>query len=348
MANKPLEKTNRELVLAGSKARLGTLPICFILILFILLGSYLSLRLGAKNYSHEELLSILKNPFQTSSLQDIIIDLRLPRLVTAGLVGASLAVSGAVMQAITRNSLADPSLLGIPAGAGLFLLLKMILLPHTSSLLSLLACIIGAGLVAGLVILFGQAGGNKNPLRLILAGLMITALVQSLGQSLALVYQLSNHILGLQAGSLTTSNWQQLGWFSLPILFGLIIIQIFAHSLTILSLDKSLATSLGQDTQRMTLVFLFIVVLLSASSVALVGSLSFVGLIIPNLFLRFMRKDYRFLLPISGLAGAGFLIWVDLLSRTLNPPYEIPLSSIIHLVGFPLFIWLIRTGGTND
>ncbi|HFH9839606.1 TPA: FecCD family ABC transporter permease [Streptococcus suis] len=347
MANKPLEKTNRELVLVGSKARLAPLPIFFFLILFILLGSYLSLRLGAKNYSLEELLSVLENPFQSSSLQDIIFDLRFPRLLTAGLVGASLAVSGAVMQAITRNPLADPSLLGIPAGAGLFLLLKMILLPDTSSLLSLLACMIGAGLVAGLVILFGQSRGNKNTLRLILSGLMITALVQALGQALALVYQLSTHILGLQAGSLTTSNWQQLGWFSLPILFGLIFVQIFAHSLTILSLDKNLATSLGQHTQRMTLIFLLLVVLLSASSVALVGSLSFVGLIIPNLLLGFMQKDYRFLLPLSGLAGAGFLIWVDLFSRILTPPYEIPLSSIIPLIGFPIFIWLVRKGGTN-
>lgn len=342
---KHLERKNGEEVTAGLKARLSPIPLFFLLLFLLLLGSYWGFRLGAISYTHDQILSVLKAPLRQSELQDVLIDLRLPRILAAGLVGASLATSGSIMQAVTRNRLADPGLLGIPAGAGLFLILKMVFLPHSSELLSILACLLGAGITAGLVIFFSRQNKYSNsPLYLILAGIMVTAVVQALGQGMALLFDLSNHIIGLEAGSLTSISWHSLLWVAPLILLALLLAQVFAHSLTILSLDDTVARALGQNTQKMTLFFLAIVVLLSASSVALVGSLSFIGLIIPNLLTTLLPKDYRYILPFSSLAGAGFLVWLDLISRTLHPPYETPLSSLISFVGLPIFLWLIRKG----
>ncbi|HFI0255967.1 TPA: FecCD family ABC transporter permease [Streptococcus suis] len=345
MFQKQLGRKNRELVSTSLKASLAPFPLFFLLLLFLLAGCYWGLRLGAISYSHNQMLSVLKEPLVQSDLQDILIDLRLPRILAAGLVGASLATSGTIMQAVTRNRLADPGLLGIPAGAGLFLILKMIFFPDSSEWLTIFACLLGASLAAFLIIYLSQQNRkNKGPLHLILAGIMVTAIMQALGQGIALLHDMSNHIVGLEAGSLTSISWRSLFLLAPFIFIGLMLAQIFAHSLTILSLDDTVATALGQDTQKMTVFFLAIVVLLSASSVSLVGSLSFVGLIIPNLLTALLPKDYRYILPFSSLAGAGFLIWVDLVSRTLHPPYETPLSTLISFIGLPIFLLLIRKG----
>lgn len=342
---KHLERKKGVEVTANFKVSLSLIPLFFLLLFLLLLGSYWGFRLGAISYSHDQVHSVLQAPLKQSDLQDVLIDLRLPRILAAGLVGASLATSGSIMQAVTRNRLADPGLLGIPAGAGLFLILKMIILPDSSELYSILACLLGAGITASLVIFLNQQNkGNKSPLHLVLAGIMVTALTQALGQGIALLVGLSNHIIGLEAGSLTSISWHSLLWVAPLILLGLLLAQVFAHSLTILSLDDTVATALGEDTHKMTILFLAIVVLLSASSVALVGSLSFIGLVIPNLLTSLLPKDYRYILPFSSLAGAGFLVWLDLISRTLHPPYETPLSSLISFVGLPIFLWLIRKG----
>lgn len=346
---KQLGRKNREEVTASFKASLSPIPLFFLLLFSLFLGNYWGFRLGAISYSHDQILSVLKAPLRQSELQDILIDLRLPRILAAGLVGASLATSGTIMQAITRNRLADPGLLGIPAGAGLFLIFKLIFFPNTSELLSIFACLLGAGITAGLVIFFSrQKKYSNSPLHLILAGIMVTALAQALGQAIAILYDLSNHIVGLEAGSLTSIGWHSLLWVAPFILLALLLAQVFAHSLTILSLDDTVARALGQNTHKMTFFFLAIVVLLSASSVALVGSLSFIGLIIPNLLTSLLPKDYRMILPFSSLAGASFLVWLDLISRTVHPPFETPLSSLISIVGLPIFLWLIRKGDFQE
>lgn len=339
------EMKDRELVKTGWRASRWPLPIFFILAFSLLLGLYWGLRLGAISYSSQQVFTILSQPFVQSAEQDILIDLRLPRLLAAGLVGAGLAISGTIMQALTRNRLADPGLLGIPAGAGLLLLLKIMIFPNSSQVLSLLACMLGASLAAGLILWIGQGKqSRRSPLALILSGIMVTALIQALGQGLAILYGLSTHVIGLQAGSLTNVTWASLVWGGPPLLLGPALACFFAHSLTILSLDDDLARGLGQETTRMNYLFFTIVILLSASSVALVGSLSFIGLIIPNLLTALLPKDYRVLLPLSGLFGASFLTWLDTISRTLHPPYETPLSSLVSFVGFPFFLWLIRKG----
>mgnify|MGYP002095212154 FL=1 len=128
------------------------------------------------------------------------------------------------------------------------------------------------------------------------------------------------------------------------IILGLLLAQLFARQLTILSLDETVAKALGQRTFAMTMTFLAIVVILSAAAVALVGSIAFVGLIIPHFIKMFVAKDYRIILPLTAFAGSTFMLWVDLICRTINPPAETPVSAVVSIVGLPCFLWLVRKG----
>ncbi|HEM3687799.1 TPA: iron ABC transporter permease [Streptococcus suis] len=319
------------------------LLIFFIISLLFVIGAYLSLRFGAISYSHQQLVETLRHPMTDSPVQDVVIDLRLPRVVAAILVGAAMAQAGAMMQGITRNVIADPGLLGINAGAGLALILGYAIFGSLHYSQILVICLLGSCLAAGLV--FGlsyQVQKGYHQLRLILSGAMVASLFSAIGQAITIYFDLSTAVIGWQAGGLVQVNWKMLTIIGPLIIVGLILAQLFSHQLTILSLNETVAKNLGQRTALMTMVLLGIVLLLSAAAVALVGSLSFVGLIIPHFIRMFTGKNYKMLLPLTAFAGASFLIWVDLVCRSINPPAETPISAVISIIGLPCFLWLIR------
>ncbi|WP_312951604.1 iron ABC transporter permease [Streptococcus parasuis] len=336
-------------VIRSHSSRRGTgylvqpLLIFFIISLLFVIGAYLSLRFGAISYSHQQLVETLRHPMTDSPVQDVVIDLRLPRMVAAILVGAAMAQAGAMMQGITRNVIADPGLLGINAGAGLALILGYAIFGSLNYSQILVICLLGSCLAAGLV--FGlsyQVQKGYNQLRLILSGAMVASLFSAIGQAITIYFDLSTAVIGWQAGGLVQVNWKMLTIIGPLIIVGLILAQLFSHQLTILSLNETVAKNLGQGTALMTMVLLGIVLLLSAAAVALVGSLSFVGLIIPHFIRMFTGKNYKMLLPLTAFAGASFLIWVDLVCRSINPPAETPISAVISIIGLPCFLWLIR------
>ena len=336
-------------VMRSHSSRRGTgylvqpLLIFFIISLLFVIGAYLSLRFGAISYSHQQLVETLRHPMTDSPVQDVVIDLRLPRMVAAILVGAAMAQAGAMMQGITRNVIADPGLLGINAGAGLALILGYAIFGSLHYSQILVICLLGSCLAAGLV--FGlsyQVQKGYNQLRLILSGAMVASLFSAIGQAITIYFDLSTAVIGWQAGGLVQVNWKMLTIIGPLIIVGLILAQLFSHQLTILSLNETVAKNLGQRTALMTMVLLGIVLLLSAAAVALVGSLSFVGLIIPHFIRMFTGKNYKMLLPLTAFAGASFLIWVDLVCRSINPPAETPISAVISIIGLPCFLWLIR------
>lgn len=336
-------------VIRSHSSRRGTgylvqpLLVFFIISLLFVIGAYLSLRFGAISYSHQQLVETLRHPMTDSPVQDVVIDLRLPRMVAAILVGAAMAQAGAMMQGITRNVIADPGLLGINAGAGLALILGYAIFGSLHYSQILVICLLGSCLAAGLV--FGlsyQVQKGYNQLRLILSGAMVASLFSAIGQAITIYFDLSTAVIGWQAGGLVQVNWEMLAIIGPLIIVGLILAQLFSHQLTILSLNETVAKNLGQRTALMTMVLLGIVLLLSAAAVALVGSLSFVGLIIPHFIRMFTGKNYKMLLPLTAFAGASFLIWVDLVCRSINPPAETPISAVISIIGLPCFLWLIR------
>ncbi|MBV1943252.1 iron ABC transporter permease [Streptococcus parasuis] len=336
-------------VIRSHSSRRGTghlvqpLLVFFIISLLFVIGAYLSLRFGAISYSHQQLVETLRHPMTDSPVQDVVIDLRLPRMVAAILVGAAMAQAGAMMQGITRNAIADPGLLGINAGAGLALILGYAIFGSLHYSQILVICLLGSCLAAGLV--FGlsyQVQKGYHQLRLILSGAMVASLFSAIGQAITIYFDLSTAVIGWQSGGLVQVNWKMLAIIGPLIIVGLILAQLFSHQLTILSLNETVAKNLGQRTALMTMVLLGIVLLLSASAVALVGSLSFVGLIIPHFIRMFTGKNYKMLLPLTAFAGASFLIWVDLVCRSINPPAETPISAVISIIGLPCFLWLIR------
>ena len=336
-------------VIRSHSSRRGTgylvqpLLVFFIISLLFVIGAYLSLRFGAISYSHQQLVETLRHPMTDSPVQDVVIDLRLPRMVAAILVGAAMAQAGAMMQGITRNVIADPGLLGINAGAGLALILGYAIFGSLHYSQILVICLLGSCLAAGLV--FGlsyQVQKGYHQLRLILSGAMVASLFSAIGQAITIYFDLSTAVIGWQAGGLVQVNWKMLTIIGPLIIVGLILAQLFSHQLTILSLNETVAKNLGQRTALMTMVLLGIVLLLSAAAVALVGSLSFVGLIIPHFIRMFTGKNYKMLLPLTAFAGASFLIWVDLVCRSINPPAETPISAVISIIGLPCFLWLIR------
>lgn len=329
-----------------SKTQPRSLWLVFVISLCLFcLGLYASLRFGAITYSHQELMAVLRAPFDNSSLQDVIIDIRLPRVLATILVGAAMSVAGAIMQGVTRNPIADPGLLGINAGAGLALIVAYALFGSLHYSLILLVCLLGSLLACLLV--FGLAYHPKrgyNQVRLILSGAMIATLFSALGQGITIFFDLQKTVIGWQAGGFSQLNWRMLAIIAPFILLGLLFAQLLAHQLTVLSLDETVAKALGQHTLGVTLALLGVVLFLSGASVALVGSISFLGLIIPHFIRLFVPKDYRLILPLTGFAGASFMVWVDMISRTLARPSETPINAIISIVGLPCFLWLIRKG----
>lgn len=310
-----------------------------LLLLLLLVGVYCALRFGAIVYSHKEVMKTLGHPFTSNSLQDVIIDIRLPRVLAAALVGAAFAASGAIMQGVTRNPIADPGLLGINAGAGLALVIVYAFVPGIHYSLILLACFTGS--VAAAFLVFGlsyRPGKGYSQLRLVLAGAMIAALFAAAGQAAIIYFDLPKAIIGWQAGGLGAVNWNMLKWLAPVILLSLALTQILAHELTVLSFNETLSRALGQKTFFITMSLLGIVLLLAASGVALAGTLGFVGLIIPHFARLFVSRDYRRFLPLISLAGAVFLVWVDLVSRSI----KIPLGTAVSIIGVPTFLWLIR------
>lgn len=328
-----------------NKPRFFWLVFCS-LILLILAQLLLNLSWGQPWYDFTTALQALWQPQGQEQIQLILWDIRLPRALTALLVGASLAVSGALMQGITRNPIADPGLLGINAGAGLAMAAGYALLGSLHYSQILLLCLLGAGLATGLVLgLAYQPRRGLLPSSLILAGAMVASLLTALGQGLTIAFNLATAIIGWQAGGLVGTNWQMLSVIAPPILVGLLLAQLFAYQLTIFSLDRDVAQGLGQNTRTMRLFLLLLVLILSASAVALVGSLALVGLIIPHLLRLWMGQAYRYLLPLAALTGASFLLWCDLLALLLPGT---PLNALVSLLLLPIFLILMRKGQLYD
>ncbi len=166
------------------------------------------------------------------------------------LVGAAFAVAGAIMQGVTRNSIADSGLLGINAGAGLALAVGYNLFSHLHYSQILLFCLMSSFLAAVLVFGLSYHPRGYNQIRLILAGAMVATLLQAIGQVLTIYFQLSNDLIGWQAGGLSATNWKMVGFIAPVILIGLLLAQLFSHQLTILSLDQTVAMALGQKTTK--------------------------------------------------------------------------------------------------
>ncbi|MBP2242060.1 iron complex transport system permease protein [Cytobacillus eiseniae] len=282
----------------------------------------------------------------TSDKISIIREIRLPREIAAVFVGAALAVSGAIMQGITRNPLADPGLLGLTAGANAALAISIALIPSTNYFLIMIACFIGAAVGAAMVFGIGSMKkGGFSPLRIVLAGAAVSAFLYAIAEGIGIYFKVSKNVSMWTAGGLIGTSWGQLQIIVPFILIGMIVSLFFSRQLTILSLNEEVAVGLGQKTTQVKIVLFIVIILLAGAAVALVGNMVFIGLMVPHIVRSMVGSDYRLILPMSALIGASFMLLADTLGRTIHSPYETPIVAIIAIIGLPFFLFIVRKGG---
>lgn len=276
----------------------------------------------------------------------MIREIRLPRELAAVAVGSALAVSGAIMQGMTRNPLADPGLLGITAGGNFALAVTLTFLPSANYFTVMLACFAGTAL--GTLLVFGIGMVAKNgltPVKLVLAGSAISAMLYALAEGISLYFRISKNVSMWTSGGLIGTTWSQLQLIVPIILIGLIISIILSRQLTILSLNEEVAVSLGQNTKYIKIILLLIIIILAGASVALVGSMAFIGLMIPHIVRFIVGTDYRFVIPMSAICGATFMLLADTVGRMIYAPYETPVAAIVAMLGLPFFLLIVHKGG---
>ena len=273
-------------------------------------------------------------------LHQILATLRAPRTYAGLLIGASLAVSGVLMQGLTRNPLASPSILGINAGAACFMALASIGVPFFSQLNPIINAVLGALLSGGAVMLLGGFfSARSHPLRLVLAGIAISALLIGLTRaSVILADDMAYSVLHWLTGSLSAVDSEQLQQLWPFATLGLVLAMGLARNLNLLALGDEVAVGLGGNIRLTRFISGLAVVLLAGTSVAIAGPIGFVGLLVPHLVRPIVGHNYHILIPVSALCGAALVTWSDALSRAIAFPAETPVGVITALLGTPCFI----------
>lgn len=312
-----------------------------------------SLSVGTVNFSFfqiiETLLLSMDGYSEPSQIQSIIMDIRLPRLILALLVGASLAILGAVMQGLFRNPLADPSLIGVSGGASVGASIVIVaaggamLSPLAGLSMVALGAFIGGAITTLVVYRVATSSLGTSVTTMLLAGIAIGAIAGAFNSLLSYFSdnQMLRQISVWQMGNLGGANWQKVSIMASVSLIIFSLLPSQARSLNALLLGESEARHLGIDVQRIKRQLIFLTALGVGVSVALAGLIGFVGLIVPHMVRLLIGPDHRALLPASALAGASLLLIADSIARVVVLPAELPTGILTALLGAPFFVALL-------
>ncbi|MCM3342511.1 iron ABC transporter permease [Paenibacillus sp. MER TA 81-3] len=314
----------------------------FLIVLTILL----SVLYGAKNIEASTIRDALFHFDPGNVNHQIIMHSRFPRAVGALLIGAFLAISGALMQGMTRNYLASPSIMGVTDGSAFAITLCMVFMPNSSSMDMIMFSFMGSAL--SIVIVFGLATllpGGLSPVRMAILGTIIGTFLSSVSAALSTYFQVSQNI-----SFWFNARLHQLdpGLIKLALPFavvGILMAIWISKSISVLSLGEEVAVNLGQKTKLIKFMATLSVVILTGISVALAGKIGFVGLIVPHIARFLTGVDYKKIIPCAGVIGGIFLGLCDVLSRFVNYPFEMPIGVVTSILGVPFFLYLIRTRG---
>lgn len=271
---------------------------------------------------------------------------RFTRAVIATVVGASLAIAGALMRGLTRNPLAAPDILGINAGAIFFIVCAITFFSIDSLMYYMWAAFLGAGVAGVLVFFLGSLGKDGlTPVKIVLAGAAITALFASFTQGLLVIdEQGMQSVLFWLAGSVSGRSMDML----LPVLPFILVASFITffmgRSINILQSGDDIAKSLGQRTILTKITMGFIIIILAGGSVAVTGSIGFIGLIVPHIAIALVGSDYRWIIPFSAVIGATLLLLADIAARFIIMPMEMPIGVMTAFIGAPFFIYIARRG----
>lgn len=273
--------------------------------------------------------------------RQILLNIRLPRAIVAALVGMNLAVSGAVLQAVMKNPLADPHIIGISSGAGLAGIFVIVLFPALEYLIVPTA-FCGAMLAAACIYILAWKNGIR-PLRIVLAGVAVSSFLGAGISAILVLYSDRVHgALMWMVGGLAARSWPHVEIILPYAVIGFILAFCGARYLNILQLGDDVAKGLGVNVELVRLVFTAIGALLAASAVSVAGLLGFVGLIVPHTVRLLTGSDYRFLIPSSALLGIAVVTYSDTLARVAFAPLELPVGIFMAALGAPFFLFLLR------
>ncbi|NFG24751.1 iron ABC transporter permease [Clostridium botulinum] len=316
-------------------------------IMLLIFGIVMSVSLGAKDI---DFLTIIKSLVTDSNDVNtkIVRDVRIPRAIAASLVGGFLAVAGAIMQGITRNPIAEPSVMGITQGATFMIAVTFVLQRIYPNLVVgsfgiMIFAFIGAS-ISGLLVYFisSKSARKVDTVKLALAGTALGTLLISLAMGIAMYFNLSQQLSFWISGGLVSAKWEGVKLLSIVGGSSLIGAMIMAPKITILSLGEEVAIGLGQKTNAVRFISIIIVIFLTGASVSVAGNIVFVGLIVPQIAKAIVGADYKYIIPSSMILGSVLLVYSDILARMINPPYETPIGSLTALLGVPMFIYLVR------
>ncbi len=273
-----------------------------------------------------------------------ICDLRFPRIIISVLAGASIAVSGVLFQAVLKNPLADPGIIGVSSGAGFAAVLGLLIttvFPAFYHVNTLFTCLGG---VAAFVLVYTLSWkGGLSPLRILLVGIAVNSVFSCFSSALNTIGGGSMEgVATIVNGNITMKTWEDVKLLLPYAVAGMSAALILAKSCNLLELEDRTAKSIGVDVDRLRLIVSFVAVLLASISTAVVGTISFLGLIVPHIGRLLVGSDHRRLIPYVILFGACLFLFADTVGRTVATPYEIPAAVIMGIVGGPFFIILLR------
>jgi iron complex transport system permease protein len=280
--------------------------------------------------------------------REIVYGLRLPRVLTGLLVGSCLATSGALLQGIMRNPLADPGIVGVSSGAGVVAVVMMILFPAHLQYLPA-GAFVGALLATLVVYGLANIGGSGSPYKIILAGIAVNSLLGAITTAVMILNSESvQAVLPWLAGGLAGRSWPHF-YIILPYAAIGLIISIFAiKPANLLLLGDEVAKLLGHNVKRSRFFLIILAALLAGAAVSVAGLIGFAGLVVPHITRMLVGNDYRYLLPNSALGGAILVVFADTAARSWFDPIELPVGILLAFIGAPFFLYLLQRGGIKS
>ena len=323
-----------------SSKRLSIFLICSLLLLVV--GLVLAVRLGSVHIAFSDIFNSIFNYSETLELM-LVRDVRIPRALSVLMTGGILGVTGAMIQGVTRNPIAEPSILGVSQGATLVIAIFYAAGIGITTKNVMIASFIGA-LITGLIVLgfISKKANNNSIAKILLAGTAMSTFFVSLTTVIGLLTNQSQMIGFWVSGGFRNATWADFKLVFIVGIIGLIITMILSPKINILNLGDDVAIGLGESPEKIRFITLMVMIPMIAAAVAVGKNIAFVGLIIPQVVRKILGEDYRTNIPCSFLLGAVLLTYADIAARMLFNPYETPIGVFTAIIGIPFFISVAR------
>jgi len=326
------------------RSKLNAIQASIVLALLLVFSLFASMGFGTAEVGYQEVFACAFEQCSKPIYETILMEIRLPRVILALLAGFSLAAAGALMQNVTRNPLADPYLFGIIAGAGLGATIAGLMPEAIQSVTMPIAAFVGSLVAVSIVVLVVMGNNWRRVEHLLLAGVAVSFLLSAItsfilyfGEAFA-----TNRVIFWLMGSLARADLEALMWIAPVTITGCLVALLYARQLDALLLSDESARTLGVNVNKVRILALTICAAITAVTVSYCGGIAFVGLMIPHIVRPFFGITTAKLLISAGLVGGCFLIWVDVIARTIVPGQEIPIGVITSVVGSVFFLFLMR------